>query len=209
MMIDADTTELLKLEYEHGADPALLAVEYGVSEIRIRNLLHRSNAQRARAKPKPAPPKDEPRYARPLRPDCELHTIQDVAMEYRNGFSLRQLSYVYGVDRGTLRRELVAIGVEIRSPTRAKELRRGGSKPKELPNIEDIQRDYEAGESLTTLGKREGVCHHTIRDALKRRGVIIRSRREAINLRDNLKEARNIERAFNQYTAGDKSLRQL
>ena len=211
-MIDDDTAELLVLEYEHGADTDMIATEYGVSGIGVRNLLHRRNAKRragTRVETEEVPSRNEPRYARPLRPDCELHSILDVAREYKKGFSMRQLSAVFGVSRHKLRKELIAIGVEIRTPGLATSVSRAGNCPQDIPCIEELERDYEAGKSLSALSRRAGVCHHTIRAALKRRGVILRDHREAINFRDNRKDVPDIERAFKLFKAGKYTVRQL
>lgn len=85
---------------------------------------------------------------------------------YQQGDSLLQLSHQFSIHRGTVKDHLRRAGVEIR--------------PGNVAKLSDVDKDeivklYEAGLSIHNLALRFGVTDNPVHNALKDRGVRMRS----------------------------------
>jgi lambda repressor-like predicted transcriptional regulator len=102
-------------------------------------------------------------------PKLALDQVKDLIAFYQQGDSLLQLSRRFGIHRGTAKEHLRRAGIEIR--------------PGNVARLSDedkneIARLYEAGLSIHRLALRFGVTDNPVHNALRERGVRMRSPNE-------------------------------
>lgn len=111
------------------------------------------------------------RIANKANPKLALDRVAQLIALYEQGDSLLQLSRRFGIHRGTVKDHLRRAGVEIRPGNVAK-----------LSNEDknEIAKLYEAGLSIHKLALRFGVTDNPVHNALKERGVRMRSTYERL-----------------------------
>lgn len=188
--MNANLAELISIEYEHGASPDMLAIEYGVSVAAVRNTLTTTNATRRDDTPQPVPvvepmDEEEPRRGGRRKWNLSPYRVQTLVAEYEAGTSLNRLEALYGKRRLTIRRLLVANGVTIRGQVESSILRcsgqkghrKGGSKrirPSPTQLAQMVSDYVDAGMSVHDIGSKHGMSGTTVAKILKENGVTMR-----------------------------------
>jgi hypothetical protein len=111
------------------------------------------------------------RTVRLLQPQRRLSEPEaaDLADQYRHGSTVRQLAEAFGIHRTTVLSLLAAAGIE----------RRGHQPKLTSDHLRRAIASYERGHSCATIAKELAVHPETVRRALMKAGVSIRSRRGA------------------------------
>lgn len=104
-------------------------------------------------------------------PKLALDQVKQLIGLYEQGDSLLQLSRRFGIHRGTVKDHLRRAGIEIRPGNLAK---------LNEEDKDEIARLYEAGLSIHKLALRFGVTDNPVHNALKERGVRMRSTYERL-----------------------------
>jgi transposase-like protein len=100
----------------------------------------------------------------PARPAAKPIPVGEAAMRYRRGATLTELGARYAVTARTVRRQLIAAGVTLRSRA-----------PGRIPvPVEEAAQLYTSGQTMRQLAQRYGVCETVIYNRLTEAGVPLR-----------------------------------
>ena len=171
-----ELSDLMQLEYEQGADPALLAAEYGVSEISVRNLMHRRHAEQKPEGgyhlPEEVASQGEMRHRREMQAvnaasrRIRRFPIEVIAKKYHDGTSIRQLAKDFGMSRHDVTVQLRRYGIK------SFRRRRASNKMVITPDkSKAIIERYEAGASLMAVADDFDMAKETVRQHLVSNGV--------------------------------------
>lgn len=119
----------------------------------------------------------ERRHRRPARRPSP--PAEQIAAKYRAGTPARRLADEYKTTESTVRKWLIAAGVETRSYAEVGRLQRVPTPP-----VEDIAQAYRAGESLTEVAERFGLTKDMAVRRLAEAGIDRRGPKEAAALRE-------------------------
>lgn len=143
--------EQLRHEYEAGDFLKTVAERHGVSVQTVRQLLDTVGTQLRPSSRADRSPKDL---------DAE-----QLRREYEAGDSLRTIAQRHGASVRTVRQLLDTVDAQIRPQ---------GRYARKTPDIDAMRREYEAGDSLTTIAQRHGATRRTVRARLVEAGAQIR-----------------------------------
>jgi uncharacterized protein (DUF433 family) len=145
--------------YASGLTMAQIGIRYGVSRETIRARLFAAGVtpRQVTAGPMTSGRVSSRRAAKPI-------PVQEAAERYREGATLKDLATRYAVTARTVRRQLIAAGVSLRS-------RGTGRIPIPVAEAAGL---YASGQTLRQVAQRYGVCETVIYDRFTEAGVPLR-----------------------------------